>query len=129
MSDARDQKGRWQPGHSPNPSGRPKALIEVIELARKHTPEAIAALASIMNNKEAMDSARVKAAEVLLDRGWGKAPQHITIDDQPAETSLADTELGGRLDILARKALRERSGGLGGTLATEVPSKSSSVVH
>jgi len=40
-------------------------------------PAAIEALVSIMNNTKASDAARVSAACALLDRGYGKAPQHI----------------------------------------------------
>src|SRR5262249_30790693 len=60
-----------------NPGGRPKEIAEVKELARQHMPAAIEALASIMNNTKASDAARVSAACALLDRGYGKAPQHI----------------------------------------------------
>src|SRR5262245_56211226 len=31
-----------------------------------------------MNNPKASDAARVSAANALLDRGYGKPPQHIT---------------------------------------------------
>src|SRR5262249_50253183 len=40
-------------------------------------PAAIEALVSIMNNTKASDAARVSAACALLDRGYGKGPQHI----------------------------------------------------
>src|SRR5262245_49120404 len=40
-------------------------------------PAALEVLASIMNNPKASDAARVSAATALLDRGYGKAPQHI----------------------------------------------------
>ena len=67
----------FQKGQSGNPGGRPKEIAEVKELAREHMPAAIEALASIMNNPKASDAARVSAASALLDRGYGKAPQHI----------------------------------------------------
>jgi hypothetical protein len=67
----------FQKGQSGNPGGRPKEIAEVKELAREHMPAAINALVSIMNNTKASDAARVSAATALLDRGYGKAPQHI----------------------------------------------------
>src|SRR5215813_4692010 len=67
----------FQKGQSGNPGGRPREIAEVKELAREHMPAAIEALASIMNNPKASDAARVSAASALLDRGYGKAPQHI----------------------------------------------------
>src|SRR5262245_44086824 len=67
----------FQKGQSGNPGGRPKEISEVKELAREHMPAAIDALVSIMNNTKASDAARVSAATALLDRSYGKAPQHI----------------------------------------------------
>src|SRR5262245_54672833 len=67
----------FQKGQSGNPGGRPKEIAEVKELARQHMPAAIEALVSIMNNTKASDAARVSAACALLDRGYGKAPQHV----------------------------------------------------
>jgi hypothetical protein len=53
-------------------------VAEVKELARKHTGKAIETLVSIMDNPKAAPAARVSAANSLLDRGYGKPPQHIT---------------------------------------------------
>ena len=70
---------RWKPGQSGNPSGRPRAIVAVAELARQHTTEAIATLVDIMRDKTATASARVSAAQELLDRGHGRAPTELTI--------------------------------------------------
>ena len=70
----------FKKGHSGNPGGRPKAIAEIKELARAHTAEAIETLVSIMTNPKAADAARVSAANALLDRGYGKPPQHLTGD-------------------------------------------------
>lgn len=55
----------------------PKTLTEIRSLARSHTRAAINVLVSIMRSKDATPAARVTAANVILDRGWGKAPQAI----------------------------------------------------
>jgi hypothetical protein len=46
-------------------------------LARQHTHAAIGSLARIASDGES-EAARVAACAVLLDRGWGKAPQAHT---------------------------------------------------
>jgi Family of unknown function (DUF5681) len=68
----------FQKGRSGNPGGRPKVVAEVKELAREHTTEAIQTLVSIMANPKSPPAARVSAANALLDRGYGKPPQHLT---------------------------------------------------
>ena len=65
----------WKPGQSGNPSGRPKEVGEIRELARQHTAASIKVLAQGL--KDENGRTRIAAAEVLLDRGWGKATQHI----------------------------------------------------
>ena len=70
--------GRFQPGKSGNPGGRPKATHSIQELARKHAPEAIKTLADIA--KKGTPGARVSAAIALLDRAYGKPPQFNTSD-------------------------------------------------
>lgn len=73
-------RGRFKPGVSGNPGGRPKAMAEVRDHARKYTREAIETLVEAMRRGET-HSARITAAQVLLDRGWGKAPQAVTGED------------------------------------------------
>src|SRR4029450_4330574 len=73
----------FEKGQSGNPGGRPKVVAEVRELAREHTGEAIETLVSIMTNHKAAPAARVSAANALLDRGYGKPPQHITGENAP----------------------------------------------
>ena len=43
-----------------------------------YTAESIRVLASIMRQPEHSDAARIQAANILLDRGWGKPPQAHT---------------------------------------------------
>jgi hypothetical protein len=57
-----------------------KAPIEIRSLARSHTASALKTLAGIMSDKTANASARVSAAQALLDRGWGKPEQKIDAD-------------------------------------------------
>ena len=69
-------------GKSPNPGGRPKLpedIKHVRELARLYTPQAVQALVDTL--KDGGWSAKVAAANVLLDRGWGKPEQPIVGDE------------------------------------------------
>ncbi len=70
----------FQPGQVTNPGGRPKAIKDVQDLARKYTPDAIKTLAEICVDKKAYAGARVAAATAILDRGYGRPAQHTTID-------------------------------------------------
>ncbi len=100
--------GSWKPGQSGNPFGRPKEYREVVALAREKTPLAIATLATIMSNS-LNDSARVRAAELIIERGWGKAIQPVTanLDDDALDprqlATLTDSEL---LAIIVRRRTR-----------------------
>jgi hypothetical protein len=65
-----------------------KTPTEIRSLARAHTEAAIKALVGIMNQEKAAPAARVSAASVLLDRGWGKPTQPISGDDDGAPLRL-----------------------------------------
>ena len=54
-----------------------KPTPDLRSLARSHTELSIQTLAGIARNG-ASEQARVAAAQALLDRGWGKAPQSHT---------------------------------------------------
>jgi hypothetical protein len=54
---------------------------QINALARRHTRAAIKVLAAIMNQADGPATARVSAAQALLDRGWGKAAQPIAGDE------------------------------------------------
>ena len=63
----------FKPGQSGNPGGRSKAQVDVRNLAREHTKEAIDTLVLVMRNGKPAEAAM--ATNSLLDRGWGK-PQY-----------------------------------------------------
>ena len=65
-------------------------IADVRDLARKHTAVAVETLAQVMNNMVAPASARVMAANGILDRGWGKAPQTIELEMTPYDALTLD---------------------------------------
>lgn len=69
----------WARGQTGNPSGRPQIVRDVAAAAREHTEEAIKTLADALKAKDAPWSSKIKAAEVLLDRGYGCAPQTVNL--------------------------------------------------
>lgn len=69
--------GRFQPGKSGNPGGRPKGSNVVRELARAHTETALKTLVAALKDKDGR--VRVAAANSLLDRGWGKPSTEIDV--------------------------------------------------
>jgi hypothetical protein len=71
--------GRWAPGRSGNPGGRPGGVAEVRELARRHTVEAIECLLKELRDGDT-SHARIAAANALLDRGWGRPTQPLAGD-------------------------------------------------
>ena len=80
-----------------------KAPADIRSLARSHTATAIKTLSAIMTSPKAPPSARVAAASVLLDRGHGKAVQHIEAEISVYDSlGLAEQEaLLAALDMLA----------------------------
>lgn len=97
----------WHKGmkQAHNPMGRPKALVNVRELARTYTEDAIERMSRIMKNDK--HPQQLAACMALLDRAWGKPEQHITTDMSTWD-SMAYTEramLARALEIIAAAGL------------------------
>ena len=84
---------RFMPGKSGNPGGRPVVPMSVKEAARARTEEAIGVLGEIMADKTAGASARVSAANSLLDRAWGRAEASSTVTVNSDVRSMSTAEL------------------------------------
>ena len=98
----------WKPGQSGNPSGVHRSTVEVIALARECAPMAIERLKHWAEHGDARAS--VAASQVLLDRGYGKAPQHVTMSTDGGDPlGIAEARAAARelfKDPEARAALR-----------------------
>jgi hypothetical protein len=82
----------WQPGRSANPGGRPRGYASVAALAREHTEAAIDTLATLMHDDTQKGSTRVAAAQVLLERAWGK-PREVTPEGEVDVTRMSNEQL------------------------------------
>src|SRR6266478_4888844 len=73
-------------GRTPAKGGFQMARLptEIRSLARSHTRTALNVLVGVMRSKDATAAAKVSAANAILDRGWGKAPQAIQNGDDGA---------------------------------------------
>ena len=73
-------RGRpFQPGQSGNPGGRPKVIKEIAEKLKAGLPEAIDQLFQIM--RTGSEVARLRAIEIILNRGLGKEPVVVEYED------------------------------------------------
>jgi hypothetical protein len=61
-----------------------KAPADLRSLARAQTETCVRVLTGIVRQKTAPPAARAHAAGLLLDRGWGRAPQPVTGEDGKA---------------------------------------------
>jgi len=81
-------------------------IVTADRLARAHTAEAVGTLVQVMRNGAAKDSDRIKAAEVLLERGHGKAVQPIVKSNNgSAAARLAAMTTEAILDKLAERGV------------------------
>jgi len=75
-----------------------KSERDVKAIARGHGRSMVKVLAGIATNADAQPSARVAAANALLDRGFGKPEQHTSMDVKHDVTSFLREIQGITLD-------------------------------
>ncbi len=77
---------RWKKGETGNPNGRPKKLpsldLIMANVMGQEKDGITAAEAIIMKLREQAAKGDIKAAQLLLDRAYGKAKQDIDITTQ-----------------------------------------------
>lgn len=75
----------FKKGQSGNPGGRPKAVADLVALARSHAPDAFQRVVSLVNDPDPRVS--LAAAQEVLSRAYGKPAQAMTGEggEGPAE--------------------------------------------
>jgi hypothetical protein len=105
------QHGGKRPGAGRKPGQVSKAKIDIAERAKTHGDAALKTLAEIMASKDEPASARVAAANALLDRGYGKPAQAVALSNP--DGSLAPKPIDA--SKLSTGALREIMGAMSAT--------------
>ena len=67
----------FEKGKSGNPGGRPKMDDETKTILKAAAPDAARLMVEMMNNPKVQPKLRMQAAEVVMDRVYGKATQPI----------------------------------------------------
>lgn len=85
-------------GRSGNPTGRPRRTPEEVELAeacRAKTKEALEVIDGLMRTSD-NDRVRLAAAQFIIERGWGRAPERIELVAASVEMSFEGSEWSPR---------------------------------
>lgn len=74
------REGAGRPSGSRDAAAR-KEIANISELARENTELALSVLVEVATGSDS-DAARVSAANAILDRGYGKAPQSLDLSNK-----------------------------------------------
>ena len=77
----------FKPGQSGNPNGRPKQTAEqkdAMQAIRDLAPEAARVLHNMLTDAETPAAQRLKAAEMILERTYGKPEAKVAMDAKVA---------------------------------------------
>ena len=69
----RSATGRFVPGVSGNPTGRPKGLAALVQAETRDGAELVAFMVRVLRDPRQATVLRMQAAQWLADRGFGKA--------------------------------------------------------
>jgi len=72
--------GGFQSGHAPLSNGRPKSVSQIQLYALARCREAIDVATRVMRQPKEGDSVRLRACEMILDRGVGRPNQAVAFE-------------------------------------------------
>ena len=79
----RGENGRFLPGQSPNPGGRPKKTEEekdALEEIKKLAPGVAAKMTELLNASKVPAIAKVRIMEIILERTYGKPETAVRLN-------------------------------------------------
>lgn len=92
---ARDERGRLLPGGTANTRGRPV----LPDWFRSAAPEALRYLLNVATGEEPAETKdRIKAAALVVDRIYGKAPETVTLEGELAISRIVRTIVDPKSD-------------------------------
>ena len=109
----RDSKGRFVKGHGKNGAGRKKQPPEFREMLENNAPKALEAVIGIMNDPGASNRDRLTAANIVIERTYGKVPVSVDFDPNDDKRCMIDDirEEMARLKQEAAGELKSEDGG------------------
>jgi hypothetical protein len=104
MSDnTRDTHGRFLPGVTGNPSGRPKVVEEIQQIARQAAPAAFQRIVELAGSAD--ERIALAASQAILDRAYGRPVQAVQSEVKKIDVN--------QMFLEAVKAVNERERGDG----------------
>lgn len=98
------QKHGFQPGNNVNPGGRSKKDLELEAHARLHAKYAIDVAVGILMSSDASNNDKLKAAQLILERGHGKPKEQVTVTHERPVSEWTEQQLDAAIAGLAGEA-------------------------
>lgn len=114
MAKNRGVTGRFLPGNTANPAGRPKGLAAMVQAETRDGAEVVAYMLRVLRDERQPTALRMAAGQWLADRGFGKAVQTVELDASvnatvntvdPVREKIREVLTRDRADDVARRLL------------------------